>query len=336
MDSEACFWLARQWVKNCSTLHNLCRLNADSILPKRFIDAGSADGSEQPRLCTQDILVNPDSNSLKRGKYAALSCCWGLQPFLTCASSTIKDLLKSIPIDTLPQTVRDAIVIVRKLGIQYLWVDALCILQGSHGETQKDWEIESEKMADIYSRAFLTILAALASSAHDGVLQSRANQAGRHCLFPYKFSDGSVIGFVSVVGEPLDNWAWVYQEHEFSTRILRYGTNEMSWKCKSAGWNETKWDSAEPLRTTISNPMNYVSMYNWMAIVTNYSSRKLTRITNKLTALAGIATAFQAQRGGCFIAGMWYDKRYKNLGQDLLEQLLRVRRGQNRTQLGKL
>jgi Heterokaryon incompatibility protein (HET) len=55
----------------------------------------------------------------------------------------------------LPKTIYDAAKITRKLGLQYLWVDALCIIQ----DLVEDWQRESANMGNIYSNAFITIQA---------------------------------------------------------------------------------------------------------------------------------------------------------------------------------
>jgi hypothetical protein len=72
----------------------------------------------------------------KHARYATLSHCWGRS---TLAMTTLENLQKhidSIPLDILPKTFRDAIVVCRQLGIQYLWIDRLCIVQNS----SIDWE----------------------------------------------------------------------------------------------------------------------------------------------------------------------------------------------------
>lgn len=57
------------------------------------------------------------------------------------------------PESDLMPLVRDTIKVCQSLGIAYLWVDALCILQDS----LQDLEIESMAMAEIYAGASLTI-----------------------------------------------------------------------------------------------------------------------------------------------------------------------------------
>jgi hypothetical protein len=84
----------------------------------------------------------------------------------------------------IPCTIRDAIVITLTLGIKYLWVDALYILQGSDEVSRNDWEVECPKMADIYSRAYLTIVATLAPGVNHGILARRTDPAVPNDIIP--------------------------------------------------------------------------------------------------------------------------------------------------------
>ena len=61
----------------------------------------------------------------------------------------------SFVVDNMPPLFQDAIVTTWKLGIQYLWIDSLCIIQDS----KDDWEIESAKMGAVYRNAYVTIVA---------------------------------------------------------------------------------------------------------------------------------------------------------------------------------
>jgi hypothetical protein len=81
---------------------------------------------------------------------------------------------QEIPYQLLPQTLQDAITLTRQLGIQYIWIDALCIVQDDHAE----WEVESSKMRDIYSGSSLTIAASDAADASEGCFPSSFDEDG--------------------------------------------------------------------------------------------------------------------------------------------------------------
>lgn len=62
-----------------------------------------------------------------------------------------------IGFESLPALFQDAIVTTQKLGIQYLWIDSLCIIQDS----EDDWQAESAKMGSVYRNAKVTIAASV-------------------------------------------------------------------------------------------------------------------------------------------------------------------------------
>lgn len=67
---------------------------------------------------------------------------------------------------SMPQNFRDAVKLTRLLGIRYLWIDPLCILQDS----KEDWEREGLKINDVYKYSYVTVAATSASAAYDGFL----------------------------------------------------------------------------------------------------------------------------------------------------------------------
>lgn len=80
------------------------------------------------------------------GQYLTLSYRWGAS-MITTTLATLEERKKGVPIDSMPQTYRDAITIARKFSIQYLWIDALCIGQDSLSDLQeKSSEIGSIEM----------------------------------------------------------------------------------------------------------------------------------------------------------------------------------------------
>lgn len=77
--------------------------------------------------------------------------------------------MRQIPLEKLPRTIRDAVTVTRSLGIRYLWVDALCIIQDS----QSDWRAEAPKMMNVYRNAYLTIAATVGDNADSGLAIDR-------------------------------------------------------------------------------------------------------------------------------------------------------------------
>jgi hypothetical protein len=49
------------------------------------------------------------------------------------------------------KTYKDAIALTHALGISFLWIDSLCIIQ----DDAADWEAESGNMASIYENSYL-------------------------------------------------------------------------------------------------------------------------------------------------------------------------------------
>jgi hypothetical protein len=129
----------------CLKEHSSCsNLPLTSPLPTRVIDVGPSDGSEEPRLYIHAEEAQHEA------KFAALSYCWGKTQNLTLTTENLDFMKEIIPWDDIPLTIRDAIELTRGIGIRFLWVDALCIIQNS----AEDWSGTSSKsgrrnMADI-------------------------------------------------------------------------------------------------------------------------------------------------------------------------------------------
>lgn len=79
----------------------------------------------------------------------------GRSPKLTRKIDSISERQQKVPHSKMPQSFRDAVTATQAFGIRYLWIDALCIIQDS----AKDWEKESSQMGDIYRGSTLTMAA---------------------------------------------------------------------------------------------------------------------------------------------------------------------------------
>lgn len=141
---------AKSWLDACSTNHTQCNIKNTERLPTRLLAV-----KEDPvkLVLTQDWITNPS--------YSTLSHCWGISAFPKLTQSSLGSFMSSIPTEELTRTFTDAISITRALGIDYLWIDSLCIIQDS----DQDWQTESALMSSVYSGSKINIAAA---AAHDG------------------------------------------------------------------------------------------------------------------------------------------------------------------------
>jgi hypothetical protein len=171
--------MLKSWDSYCRSNHS-CSLRSDlRQLPTRVIDVGLPDGSHGPRLCI------PRG---RKGAYLTLSHCWGGQLMTKLLSSNVCAYEKAIEERTLPPTFRDAISVTRKLGFRYLWIDALCIIQDS----DEDWEREVSKMASVYRNCRLMLSATDSMNSNGGLFRDRnddmlfqiSEQLSRRCGFP--------------------------------------------------------------------------------------------------------------------------------------------------------
>jgi hypothetical protein len=94
--------------------------------------------------------------------YATLSHCWGGQSIIKLTTDALAQFQKKIETASLPQTFRDAILVARRLGIRYLWIDSLCIIQDS----LQDWQKEAALMGEVYSNSTLNVMATACRNSH--------------------------------------------------------------------------------------------------------------------------------------------------------------------------
>ncbi|OAP60541.1 hypothetical protein AYL99_05543 [Fonsecaea erecta] len=140
----------KNWLKDCNEGHICNRSHS------------CADTPASPPLPTRILDVNGQGNTIRlvetdgrRGRYVALSHCWGVSHRITTTKKTYADHCKGIPLEELPATFQQAVTITRELGIPYLWIDSLCIIQ----DDDSDWEMEASRMGIVYFASYLTLSA---------------------------------------------------------------------------------------------------------------------------------------------------------------------------------
>ncbi|KAJ4414578.1 hypothetical protein N0V85_003098, partial [Neurospora sp. IMI 360204] len=282
-------WLNRlkQWLNDCINEHVECRMTFSGekvdeslppVLPTRVIDVGPLDGSGGARLM--------ESNG-KRGHYTALSYCWGssqksARPYLTI-KHTLEKHLSGIPWDLLPKTLQDAVLLTRAVGVRYLWIDSLCIIQDSDA----DWKEEAEKMGTVYAQARLVIAATTGADAEAGLFpfQTHIHRPGRPSLYFRKLPSERNSPQHSL---PLFTRGWAMQEWVLARRIVFWTYDRMSWYCMRG----CVGDHGD--RVLFHSDLTKTSK-SWEKIVQLYSSRNLTKPGDKLIALRGIVNGIQTK-----------------------------------------
>jgi serine/threonine protein kinase len=163
-ETDLFFSIMRLWLEDCDSGHRCCDVTT-SDPPTRLLEVGTP---EEPRL---RLVETKRSGGFDR--YLALSHNWGdpkKYPLFLCTTMmNIESFLIGINEQELPLTFKDAVACTRRLGIPYLWIDSLCIVQGKGG----DFSEQAGKMEGIFSGAYCVLAATRASSQHDGFLGRR-------------------------------------------------------------------------------------------------------------------------------------------------------------------
>lgn len=320
VDTDSAYEEIKAWLRACG-LHRQCPAQEMVRLPTRVVDVGSID----------DPIPKLHSTEGKTGHYAALSYCWGGPQTGALNGDNLDRHLEAFDMDEMPQTIKDAIKVVRGVGLRYLWVDALCILQDS--DIDKTHEIGT--MDQTYRRALFTISAEMASSARDGFLSQRKPPLAPYTV-PFRCSSGN-FGSMSLndleahsqpLLQPLQTRAWTFQESILSSRLLIYNSSTLRWYCRGDQHHLGtslchKDDPRYSFLQTGGNFLDRISgnrpadldpLEDWDDAVGEYSARKHSEPQDRLVALSGIAKTLAEITGYTYLAGLWKEK--------LLDQLL--------------
>lgn len=312
--SVQCLELVTQWLADCVESHGTtCSENDEAVLPKRVIEI--EDILEDGSLSSMLVTTNGS-----RGKYLALSYCWGRGPFFNLTSDNIDDLHESLPMGLLPQTITDAMVLAKHLGFRYLWVDSICIIQGSGGLSTADWEEQSQDMGRIYRSASLTIAAAAAKGCRDGLFHARPSPETPYCPVLQKQKGDAILYLGADLPnfeermEPLSQRGWALQEAVLSRRLVTFGSTEVSWECSCCSYRETVL-RALPKQTALTSVLGTASeiFSSWAKLVEEYSRRDLTFQTDKLPAISGLAAVVSEVLGHEFHHGIWNHQAHQML-----------------------
>ncbi|EXF82053.1 neutral/alkaline non-lysosomal ceramidase [Colletotrichum fioriniae PJ7] len=321
---------------------------ASPFLPTRLLDMGKSD-EEIPRLVVVEDMLN--SREIDHVRYATLSYCWGpeddtLQQAKT-TKATMSAHLKGIPLSSMSPVVRDTVRVCRALGIQYLWVDALCIIQ----EDKADWDRESHMMGKVYYSCLVTICPVSSRSCIQGYLGPRpqgldvAFQSSHHEHIRGTYT---LVHSSTDVDENDDRWprpgplkvdlnrsswekrGWTFQERLLSPRLIMFGSSMSYFACETVAKSETGYQVTDilqmSLRSTlekafgeVGDEMNHSAksingLYDiWDGTVINITTKIWTFPEDTFAGIAGLAQGFATITGDTYLAGLWKNQLHQQL-----------------------
>lgn len=288
--------LIKSWLARCKSSHDRC---ADDLgaYPRglTLIDVH--------RMCLVDV---PADGS--RPRYLALSYVWGTisQPVLKRAVSKKWHTEGGLRAVDIPETIRDAMQLTGMVGYDYVWVDALCIVQDD--SAARDHQIT--QMHEIYQHADVTIVAADGSDCTNGLpgVSKSGSRVKKHgCIdLPggLRLQKVPLSTRHSIQESPWRTRGWTFQEELCSRRAIVLLPEVMVFSCPSAVWREDLHledgetlqrdeglDSVRPLLLShgLLDPGSKISLFR--DLVKQYVHRTLSRtddIENAFTGVAGL------------------------------------------------
>lgn len=231
---------AGQWLKQCTDSHQACSKREKPVLPKRVVRLASYNMSP----------VLYETSHGERADYVALSYCWGGEKHLLTTQNTIRSHKAGIPWSQIPQTLKDAMQLTLELGVEFIWIDALCIIQ----DDPVDWMEEASKFGSVYRDALITVSVTASPNTTSGIFCGQRSH--RHNLRTHVASMENIdiymrqacsttyVGLfehLNIFGNgyqeeevlPILGRGWTFQERILSRRLLHCSSEELAWECVS-------------------------------------------------------------------------------------------------------
>lgn len=310
-----------KWLERCKRCASRRLSIESSFVPDRLVDADASYPDEIHIIDGRDIAES--------SRYITLSHCWGNIAEihdLVCRLmvSRIYEFKKGISLQRLPKTFIDAVAVARSLGIRYIWIDSLCIVQDS----KEDWQRNAAVLWKLYASSYLTLAATASRNSTEGLFRTRAvatlspgivEVSERHPQLAsgrYRCYD-DMEWLAGVDDAPLNKRAWVFQERLLSPRIVHFAENQLYFECFEFRASERFADGIpERLSTSSHRDVLPPSLFDpatknltpiWDSIVSAYTALALTYDSDKMVAVSAIARHLSDLFPDCgsYLAGLW-------------------------------
>ena len=306
-------------------------------LPTRIIkiETNGDDGIRARLICTEGLT----------GHYFTLSHRWGSYQPIATTHSTLTRFQAQLPVETMNPTFRDAISMTFLLGFQYLWIDALCIVQ----DDPEDWQREAKDMGRIFEEA--TCMLAAVDKVTDGQqdlglfqylhrgppvashfcpvesLWASENREMKRFIGHYWFPEPTAAHELRFRARTPQGWyivnksawykrGWIVQERTLARRTIYFTIDKLWWDCKQVQEDEDgyAYDFPVPARamhvpySPLNGHMSIDTVANiWETLVQDYSSCELSKDTDKAFAISGITQRLESRHKVQIGHGVIYD-----------------------------
>lgn len=337
--SATSFAVARSWYQQCLN-HTTCRSwrQGSRVLPTRLVQIWRPDSQSTDlaaKICETKAL--PTSTP-----YVTLSHCWGKKGVrFKLEENNLQELIQAIPIERLPKVFQDAIHVSYELGINYIWIDSLCIIQDSN----EDWTSEAKRMGGVYLNGEFNIAATGYEDGLPGLFGERKAFSLVHIpmhmqckMVDEEYKTKAVFEGIyvtasggefkrNVIFSPLNDRGWVAQERALSPAIIHYTPESMYWECNqciaseafsngSHIWYETEGAGRDRIRS-LSTQSEREEVYSfWRTFINRYAGMEMTFTKDRFPAVAGIARLLGELIDDNFLAGFWEGDIIRSLALD--------------------
>lgn len=323
--------MIKAWTEQCVDSHPDCATSVQTTgrLPTRLLQIEKSGKMFKIKLCLSSALSPCTS-------YATLSHVWGFGSPMRLVSENVLQCQQDIPLASLPQTFIDAIQLTDALGLSYLWIDSLCIIQ----DLTLDWEMESTTMCDVYRGSTINIAASASVNCDGGLFRQRNPLSVTPCVMDVSYNqkvgarpgEGGPYALLCeiacdrdpFVDEPLSRRAWTVQERILAPRTVYFTARKIYFVCCKKitsdvdpcsffgynGFNEelvNTWTISRPTLAPHASKLDFCSR-QWKRVVQQYTHGQLSLESDKLVAIAGLAKHMQRTwliPNITYLAGLW-------------------------------